>query len=304
MSIKLINVDSPTQLRETLLRYRLRELDEDERANIDALLIADADYFAAFQEAEYDLLDAYAANELTPAQRTRVEQALHPHTRVTSNSFQPQPTFRTPAKPSTPIPIPTRARTLPLWMPIAAALFIATLVGVAWNRRTHPAPQINATTALHNAHAPAESPSPTQPSPTQPSPTQPGPTQPRPTQPTPTHPTPLIATLLLPPTTRSQAALAVTLTPATRTLTVSWPRPANDPTTSRYQLQILTSTGILATTIAGKPRGQLIDFPCPARTIPSGSSFFRVISQPANPANLVDREAPPLLETTVTISRP
>ena len=284
MSIKLINVDSPTQLRETLLRYRLRELDEDERANIDALLIADADYFAAFQEAEYDLLDAYAANELTPAQRTRVEQALHPHTRVTSNSFQPQPTFRTPAKPSTPIPIPTRARTLPLWMPIAAALFIATLVGVAWNRRTHPAPQINATTALHNAHAPAESPSPT--------------------QPTPTHPTPLIATLLLPPTTRSQAALAVTLTPATRTLTVSWPRPANDPTTSRYQLQILTSTGILATTIAGKPRGQLIDFPCPARTIPSGSSFFRVISQPANPANLVDREAPPLLETTVTISRP
>ena len=294
MSIKLINVDSPTQLRETLLRYRLRELDEDERANIDALLIADADYFAAFQEAEYDLLDAYAANELTPAQRTRVEQALHPHTRVTSNSFQPQPTFRTPAKPSTPIPIPTRARTLPLWMPIAAALFIATLVGVAWNRRTHPAPQINATTALHNAHAPAESPSPTQP----------GPTQPRPTQPTPTHPTPLIATLLLPPTTRSQAALAVTLTPATRTLTVSWPRPANDPTASRYQLQILTSTGILATTIAGKPRGQLIDFPCPARTIPSGSSFFRVISQPANPANLVDREAPPLLETTVTISRP
>lgn len=272
-------MDSPSHLRELLLRYRLRELDEAERANLDALLIGDADYFATFQEAEYDLLDAYAANELTPSQRTRVEQALRPHTRITAASFQPHPARRqSDRKPA----IPSSPRTLPIWMPIAAALFIATLVGVAWHRRTQPAPSSQITVSA----------------PQPPAPIHPLPTSPLPAPVTPQPAPSLIATLLLPQTTRSQNSLAVTLFPTTQTLSVSWPRPADATPSTRYQLEILTTAGTLAATIPGKLHGHLIEFPCPVATIPTGTNFFRIIAQPAA------LEAPPLLETTVTISRP
>jgi hypothetical protein len=62
--------------REWLLRYVLGELSEDETQSADALFFSD-ETFAAMLDATYrDVLDAYAAGEITGSERTRVGRAF------------------------------------------------------------------------------------------------------------------------------------------------------------------------------------------------------------------------------------
>jgi anti-sigma factor RsiW len=58
------------------LRYLLHELPPDGRAKVDEALIVDQEFSDAFQEARYDLIDAYVANELPAEDRQRVEKAI------------------------------------------------------------------------------------------------------------------------------------------------------------------------------------------------------------------------------------
>ncbi|MHB1959875.1 MAG: magnesium and cobalt transport protein CorA [Acidobacteriaceae bacterium] len=69
-------MNPPSDSRQLFLRYLLDELPPDERAEVDEALIVDQEASDAFQEARYDLIDAYAANELPPEDRKRVEQAV------------------------------------------------------------------------------------------------------------------------------------------------------------------------------------------------------------------------------------
>jgi hypothetical protein len=67
--------ESP-DLRMLLLAYLLDEMPDDERERVDHQMLVDDDYSAALKEAEFDLLDAYEAGELTGEQRDRVYLAL------------------------------------------------------------------------------------------------------------------------------------------------------------------------------------------------------------------------------------
>lgn len=69
-------MNPPSDSRQLFLRYLLDELPPDERADIDEALIVDQEASDAFQEARYDLIDAYAAGALSPEERKRVEQAV------------------------------------------------------------------------------------------------------------------------------------------------------------------------------------------------------------------------------------
>ncbi len=66
----------PSKSRQLFLRYVLDEMSPDERAKIDDALITDQEFSDSFQEARYDLIDAYAADELPADTRGRVEQAI------------------------------------------------------------------------------------------------------------------------------------------------------------------------------------------------------------------------------------
>ncbi len=69
-------MDTHLNSRQLALRYLLDEMSFDERAGVDDRLIADQEFSDSFQEAQYDLIDAYVANELPIDIRKRVERAL------------------------------------------------------------------------------------------------------------------------------------------------------------------------------------------------------------------------------------
>jgi anti-sigma factor RsiW len=69
-------VTVPPDPRQLLLRYVLHELPADERAAVDQALITDQNAFDRLQEARYDLIDAYVAEELSPVMRGQVERAF------------------------------------------------------------------------------------------------------------------------------------------------------------------------------------------------------------------------------------
>lgn len=69
-------MNPPSDSQQLFLRYLLDELPPDERADVDEALIVDQEASDSFQEARYDLIDAYAADELPPEVRQRVEQAI------------------------------------------------------------------------------------------------------------------------------------------------------------------------------------------------------------------------------------
>jgi hypothetical protein len=66
--------------REWLLRYVLGELSEDEMQKADAWFFADDAFATTLDEMYRDLLDAYAANEITGAEKQRVERAFFAET--------------------------------------------------------------------------------------------------------------------------------------------------------------------------------------------------------------------------------
>ena len=62
--------------RETIVRYLLGLMPEEERPQLQDRLFSDEDFFEAVMEVETDLIDAYSRGELTPAERKQMEDSL------------------------------------------------------------------------------------------------------------------------------------------------------------------------------------------------------------------------------------
>jgi len=268
-----------------LLQYRLNELDETRRDEIDALLITDPEFSAAMQEAEYDLLDAYAARELSEPDRLRVERALQPSGRYSPEA--PGHVIRAPAAPQlvTPSkPVPSRR-----WMyvlAVAATLLVAAVVKAPrW--RSHPAPQ--------QAIAPPAQPAP------QP-PVTPRVEPPAVAATNKPNPASTIATVLLPGTLRSQDALSLTLAADVKTVRFLLPSSADQPVAGGYELQVVGDDGHAScrsrgTLAAERNHEHSLSFTCRAASLPSGQSFVRVVALPST------LDAAPLLEITLSVAR-
>jgi len=295
---------TPAEWREMLLQYRLHELDEVRREQIDALLIGDADFSAAMQEAEYDLLDAYAAHELNETDRLRVERALLPCGR-----FSPEAPGRVIGRgktagdasagsfsPVRELPAPSSAR--PHWTPLwtlAAVLVLGSFVAVSlW--RSHPSglpsgqPDAQQQAAVHPAPAPAGTPA-------APS----GPVQaPATAAPAPARPESAVAEVILPGALRSQAVLQVKLAPGVRTVRFLWPNVSPGTASAvAYELQLVGDNGARRChsrgVAAGRNRG--VEFSCAAAQVPAGTSFLRVVTATAAP------DDPPQFEITVEVQK-
>lgn len=223
---------------EMLLRYLLNEMPPEEREHVDSALISDPEYCEAFQEAEYDLLDAYASHELPPHTADRIGRALEvwPHGWISAamsralQRHQPQPTLAT----ALPAVSPRRSRLLRFsWLPaVAVALIvIAVLAGRQARENRHYSPPQLATAPPTETTAPpaAQAPVPTARAPL--SPTTPPPEQ--------------VATLLLPETTRDAAALPVRIPAKARQLDVEWIVSADSPH-SHYNLELDSDDATIA----------------------------------------------------------
>ncbi len=69
-------MDTPQNSRQLLLSYVLDEMSPQERERIDTSLILDQEFSDSFQQARYDLIDAYVTQELSEEMRRRVERGL------------------------------------------------------------------------------------------------------------------------------------------------------------------------------------------------------------------------------------
>jgi len=276
---------TPPELREMLLQYRLHELDEVRREEIDARLIADPDFSAAMQEAEYDLLDAYAARELSETDRLRVERALHP-----AGRFSPEAAGHVIGSPRAassnvvPIrPISSTASAHPRWTllwTVAAVLAIGSVVVFSLDRTHRSGPQQAVANLAPPAPAPAAAPAASQaPAPAAPSPET------------------TFAEVILPRALRSKSSLALKIAPTVTTVRFLYAGASAERT--YYDLQLVGDDGSLhcRSRGIGTGRNHIVQFSCPAAQIPSGSSFLRVLALSATPDDA------PLLEITVSVSR-
>jgi hypothetical protein len=280
-------MDTPAELRDMLLQYRLHELDEARREQIDALLIADPDFSAAMQEAEYDLLDAYAARELSETDRLRVERALHPAGRfspASPGSVIRPPSPATASAPPASTPLSARTRWTPLWATAAAVLAVGSVVAFSlW--RAHPAPPqaIAPPAARASLSAPASPPVAAQ--------------APAPVNPAQPRPEPSVAELILPGALRSPSALPLKIAPAVTTVRFLWPGASGE--AASYDLQLVGDDGTqrCRSRGVGARRNHVVQFSCPAAQIPPGTSFLRVLSVPALPDDA------PLLEIALAVAK-
>lgn len=269
-----------------LLQYRLHELDEVRREQIDTLLIGDPDFAAAMQEAEYDLLDAYAARELSESDRLRIERALHPVGRFSLEA--PGRVIRRPAaEPAPAAPIretpavqSPRPRRMLLWAMAAVLALFSVLAVSLWRSHAGASGEASVT-------PPALAPQPAPPA-------APIPSAARAPAPAAAPPQSAIAEVILPATLRSQSALQLKIASTTRTVRFLWPRvPAAG---AAYELQLVGDDGAERCRSRSIAAGRTaVQFSCPSAQIPAGASFLRVLTLPATPDDA------PLLEIAVNV---
>ena len=290
-------MDTPSEWREMLLQYRLNELDDVRREQIDALLVSDPDFSAAMQEAEYDLLDAYAARELNETDRLRVERALRPKGRFSPEApgrvIGSQRASEKAVAPIQEIPRAAAPRWTPLWTTAAVLVVAAVVAGSMW-RSNHGAPE----QAVAHPAAPAAAPAiegSEQGSHVAPG----GTTLPVPTGSAPARPEANVAMVILPGALRSQAALPLKIAAGVKTVRFLWPGSPQQAGAASYEMQVVGDDGAERCRSRGiaASGSHALQFACPAAQIPSGTSFLRVMSLPVTPDDA------PLLEVTVSVER-
>ncbi|HEY4358880.1 MAG TPA: hypothetical protein VGN16_24245 [Acidobacteriaceae bacterium] len=273
-------MESNQPLRETVLRYLSNELTEPEREVIDERLLTDADYEALFRETEYDLVDAYVAKELSDTDRSRVElgvrarvwhtQGLQSQGERSSGESSHEVRRAAAASPIAAASARSLWHNRPAWAIAACALIAVVSATLVRHWGGHAGVQETPSTAssitaqtASNAHS---------------------------------------VVLLLSGTTRSQSGLGVSLAAGTTELRVQWLPTTQAISSERYELEVVTETGTPQCHAAGVPgemhgQSQVIEFVCPAANLQAGPSFFRV--ERASDG----KDAPPLLETSVSIQR-
>ncbi|MFZ0301949.1 MAG: hypothetical protein WAL75_04660 [Terracidiphilus sp.] len=295
-----------TNFRELLLAYLLDELPADERACADQQMLVDDDYSAMLKEAEYDLLDAYAAGELTGVERDRVYRALvsgkeqdgktEAAAALQRKLAGAQEAGRNPAKA---VEMRRRRAWLMPFTVMAAAVVLAAglTVSLEYLAQHKRAAEVASQVAKPAGQAPASNS-----------------TEPVSREDTPPdHSKPAVdgaidaeaVSLVLPSVARSSSATVVKLFPQTRFLRVEWPGALELATDQAQSLQLeiaddrrIVVTTPLASRVESSQRSAV--FQVPAKALKPGSYLFRVVGRAAE-----TESGPPtvLSENSVTVTR-
>ncbi len=251
-----------------LLEYRLGEMDEIRVEEIDERLIGDEEFAAAMQAAEYDLLDAYAAGELSLGDRARVERALEPQGR-----FSPAVSGLVAGRSKVAV-MPVRGtlrRKTAAWkwvLPIAAALLLGALLPLA--RRGERGESQGALAAPSPAAGTVKV----------------------------VVPEAHVALVLLPSAVRGTAPVPVLIGPGVDHVQFQWAAPNGLDEPRGYDLHVVSSDGKPECRAHGTTAvSGAVDFLCPAAAIAGESAFVRVMEAGASPKDV------PLMEMSITLRR-
>lgn len=279
-----------TDFRELLLAYRLDELTAEERELADRRMIMDDDYSEALKDAEYDLLDAYAAGELTGEHRDRVYRALVDPATFTDSPQAATSRQRDATELRRDLRIAaegTGTRMRPRWRwalaSAAAALFAAGLtVSLEYRAQQERTAQTasQAISAMQMAKSGDQAPGIANPQ-SEAQLASRGGTGAS----TKAHPAldAEVLTVVLPETTRGSSGLVIKLPPQTQLLRVEWPQSSELPPkeAKALRLEIADEEKVVATAPSSRrtDSGGLDSavFEIPVKSLASGSYLFRVV---------------------------
>jgi hypothetical protein len=285
------DVTSSTHQKELLLRYLLHEMNSSERETVDMQLIADPEYAADFQSTQNDLLDDFAADRLRQEESARVQRAIE-----SNSSFARAAQMANAFRLANWHPRPTTKQVprfhLPYWAVAACGVMIAGgLAGsVLWlHRPSAPLAQLKATPGATQAAQPI-----------QPKTIQAGAIAPPQSQVRSPRPL-LVATLVLPESTRSEAATQLELKPGVQSIHIEWAVATEAESSPRLALTILQDSKRIARfaeesprrTIAGTPVARFI---VPPALVQPGKYLFRITGFGDDPSQI------PLLESAVEVT--
>jgi anti-sigma factor RsiW len=273
-------MNPPPEHRQLFLRYALGEMTAEEREQVENALVSDADFFAAFQESEHDLFDAYFAGELSPAERAATGKLLESNKALAAKAELSEALrSRTPAS----VPATGAKRVFVLRIPVlafAAAFLVAVtfLISMAWRKSHH---DVIARLRFRQPATPLAR--------------QPGPA--------PTNPaTSATLAILLPPTARSTGpALTIQLPADTGAMDVQWVLPEGSQSEPGLTLQVWKGAHSIMRVRAARferVSGQSVaHFSVRAGDLASGNYLFQISSRTRSQMALTE------LETAVTVKR-
>lgn len=281
-----------THLEDFLLRYLLDQLEPHEREEADIRLISDAEFAGDFQQAQDDLLDAYAAGRLSREKLAKVEQAIAANTAF-ARAAQMAAAFRQARL--NPSPRRTAPFHVPRWaMAACAILVIGGIAGaVVWRsaHRAHSNPQTAVSTVAVNPPSVTSAPSPSSAAPSIAAPSKR------------TSPTRLLAVLVLPEGTRGTEPTPLDLNSEVRRIEVQWPVSPDAEMSRQLVLEVLQGSDRIARAGEEQPRQTIGGTPVarfvfPAGNLPPGTYLFRIaLSADVQPGS------PPFTESQVRVAR-
>lgn len=300
-------MNPPSDSRQMFLRYLLDELPPDERASVDEALIVDQEFSDAFQEAQYDWIDAYVANELPDDVRQRVEKAIFStkdgqkalsmaqamQSRKTAPEKNDAGTLPASDRSKTAVRLLGRnTRVVFLASTLAACLLLAF---VFLHLRSRPMRQM-AQTPLTTSSTKAGSSAPEQRSAAQLS-TLP---QNAVSKPHSASRTNSVLAVAIMGTVRGVPSIPIRLHPGIKQIEVQWPAPP-DSTVSTYTLEVVSGQASIAVIPQHGPLDtvgnmRVANFFLPASKFPSGQYIFRFRAADAS-------RNTPVVESSVRISR-
>jgi hypothetical protein len=267
-------------------------MEERERAEIAIRLIADADFSDAFQEAQQDLLDDFAADLLPAEEASRVRQAIEANEPF-ARAAQMAIAFRLASRHPGPAAKPVARFRVPYWAVAACALLIAGGVagGIAWRHllsaHVNRAPMASIRKTEASLAAPVIANTATAPGPKQQD-----------------HqaPSTLVATLVLPEGTRSGTVVPLQLQRGVQSIHIEWPVSADVESGAKLRLAVLQDSKQIAWFPEATPRRKAGGVPValfliPAGRVESGRYIFRVTS------SIVDANETPLTELEVEVGK-
>lgn len=132
--------------------FILSRLNDDDRERLEEALFADDEVFEAMVEAEEDLIDSWAREELSPAERRLVEQTFASRSEGVER-LRFARGFVSRADGGLLAPVATFRRRAATWLPVAAAAAVALTVAGLWiaeERRSSEKISGNGRVALHS----------------------------------------------------------------------------------------------------------------------------------------------------------
>ncbi len=264
----------------------------EEREDVDTRLIAEPAFDAELQEAQTDLLDAFNAGTLTPEEAQRVRQAIAGNTAF-ARAAQMSAAFRLASRRSRFGAKSGSRFHVPEWAIAACGLVIAggLVAGAVW--RFRPA-HSTSTVAPQNTAASAQPVSTVAPPPL---------SSPKTAATASRASTALMATLVMPESSRSGDAAVLEIKAGVEKVRVQWAVPADTGSRHRLDLMILRDAREVERTAETRPRRSIrgtpvAEFSVPASKLSPGTYLFRIA-----PSAETQEGQPPLVESAVEVKR-